>query len=191
MAKAKETKIEEVKAEAAEAVEAKAEEVKAEAAEPAKEAAKEAPKAEPTLAMKKLTALKEYADQAKITGLQYLQINENNLLVNTRLLVKGQTLPLFIVVNNTVYSYIQAHLVTIPQEKLADTLQFINELNNQFNMLKYTVNPQGNVVLTFSVPAADDKFEPGLIFALVDQVKGHLEENYAALMDKIWAKKEA
>ena len=186
MAKAKETKIEEVKAEAAaEAVEAKAEEVKAEAAEKAQEAKK----AEPTLAMKKLTALKEYADKAKITGLQYLQINENNLLVNTRLLVKGQTLPLFIVVNNTVYSYIQAHLVTIPQEKLADTLQFINELNNQFNMLKYTVNPQGNVVLTFSVPAADDKFEPGLIFALVDQVKGHLEENYAALMDKIWAKK--
>ena len=93
MAKAKETKIEEVKAEAAaEAVEAKAEEVKAEAAEKAPEA----PKAEPTLAMKKLTALKEYADQAKITGLQYLQINENNLLVNTRLLVKGQTLPLWL-----------------------------------------------------------------------------------------------
>lgn len=182
MAKAKETKVEEVKAEvAAEAVEAKAEEVKAEAPE--------AKKAEPALAMQKLTALKEYADKAKITGLQYLQINENNLLVNTRLLVKGQTLPLFIVVNNTVYSYIQAHLVTIPQEKLAETLQFINELNNQFNMLKYTVNPQGNVVLTFSVPAADDKFEPGLIFALVDQVKGHLEENYAVLMDKIWAKK--
>ena len=106
-------------------------------------------------------------------------------MVNTRLLVKGQTLPLFIVVNNTVYSYIQAHLVTIPQEKLADTLQYINELNN----LKYAVNPQGNVVLTFSVPAADDKFEPGLIFALVDQVKAHLEENYATLMDKIWAKK--
>ncbi len=179
MAKAKETKIEEVKAEEAVA------EVKTE--EAAKEP--ETTKAEPTLAMKKLTALKEYADKVKITGLQYLQINENNLLVNTRLLVKGQTLPLFIVVNNTVYSYIQAHLVTIPQEKLADTLQYINELNNQFNMLKYAVNPQGNVVLTFSVPAADDKFEPGLIFALVDQVKGHLEENYAALMDKIWAKK--
>ena len=94
MAKAKETKIEEVKAEEAVA------EVKAE--EAAKEP--EAPKAEPTLAMKKLTALKEYADKVKITGLQYLQINENNLLVNTRLLVKGQTLPLFIVVNNTVYS---------------------------------------------------------------------------------------
>ena len=188
MAKAKETKIEEVKAEEAVA-EVKAEEAVAEVK--AEEAAKEpeTTKAEPTLAMKKLTALKEFADKAKITGLQYLQINENNLLVNTRLLVKGQTLPLFIVVNNTVYSYIQAHLVTIPQEKLADTLQYINELNNQFNMLKYAVNPQGNVVLTFSVPAADDKFEPGLIFALVDQVKSHLEENYATLMDKIWAKK--
>ncbi|MDY4920276.1 MAG: YbjN domain-containing protein [Phascolarctobacterium sp.] len=181
MARTKETKVEEVKEQA---VEAKEEvKVEAPAAAPAEEK-----KAEPTLAMKKLTALKEFADKAKISGLQYLQINENNLLVNTRLLVKGQTLPLFIVVNNTVYSYIQAHLVTIPEEKQAETLKFINDMNNQYNMLKYSVNPQGNVVLTFSVPAADDKFEPGLIFALVDQVKAHLEENYSALMEKIWAK---
>ena len=62
MAKAKETKIEEVKAEEAVA------EVKTE--EAAKEP--ETTKAEPTLAMKKLTALKEYADKVKITGLQYL-----------------------------------------------------------------------------------------------------------------------
>lgn len=187
MTKAKEKKVDEIMEEVKQEISDPEQEVAK--AEASKETVTEENKVKQTLAMNKLTALKEYADKAKITGLQYLQINENNLLVNTRLLVKGQTLPLFIVVNNTVYSYIQAHLVTIPEEKLAETLQFINELNNQFNMLKYAVNPQGNVVLTFSVPAADDKFEPGLIFALVDQVKGHLEENYAALMDKIWAKK--
>ena len=49
-----------------------------------------AEKAEETLAMKKLTALKEFADAHEISGLQYLQINEANLLVNTRLLVEGQ-----------------------------------------------------------------------------------------------------
>ena len=98
---AEEIKDTEVKEEAAEVTEAKAEE---------------------TLAMKKLTALKEFADAHEISGLQYLQINEANLLVNTRLLVEGQTLPLFIVVNNSVYTYLQAHLVTLTEEKKAATL---------------------------------------------------------------------
>lgn len=141
-----------------------------------------------TLAEKKLTALKEFADANKITGLQYLQIDENNLLINTRLLIEGQTLPLFVVVNNTVYSYIQAHLVTITEDKKAAALNYLNDLNNEFNMLKYSINPQGNVIITFSVPADDDKFEPALIFALVDQLKAHLEKHFSDLMSKIWSK---
>ncbi len=141
-----------------------------------------------TLAEKKLTALKEFADANKITGLQYLQIDENNLLINTRLLIEGQTLPLFVVVNNTVYSYIQAHLVTITEDKKAAALSYINDLNNEFNMLKYSINPQGNVIITFSVPADDDKFAPALIFALVDQLKNHLEKHFSDLMSKIWSK---
>ncbi len=141
-----------------------------------------------TLAEKKLTALKEFADANKITGLQYLQIDENNLLINTRLLIEGQTLPLFVVVNNTVYSYIQAHLVTITEDKKAAALNYLNDLNNEFNMLKYSINPQGNVIITFSVPADDDKFAPALIFALVDQLKAHLEKHFSDLMSKIWSK---
>lgn len=144
---------------------------------------------EQTIAAKKITALKDFADKNGIKGLEYIQINENNLLINTKLLIEGQVLPLFVVVNNTVYTYIQAHLVTITAEKQAETLKYLNDLNNEFNMLKYSVNPQGNVVLTFSVPSADDKFEPALIFALVDQLKVHLEGHYSGLMEKIWSKK--
>lgn len=144
--------------------------------------------AEQSLAAKKLTALKEFADKQGINGLQYLQINEENLLINTRLLIEGQTLPLFIVVNNTVYTFIQAHLVTVTEEKKEATLSYLNDLNNEFNMLKYSINPQGNVVLTFSVPAGDSQFDPALIFALVDQLKAHLETHFSGLMEKIWSK---
>lgn len=162
-----------------------AEEIKdTEAKEETAEVTAAAEKAEETLAMKKLTALKEFADAHEIGGLQYLQINEENLLINTRLLVEGQTLPLFIVVNNSVYTYLEAHLVTLTEEKKAATLSYLNELNNEFNMLKYSINPQGNVILTFSIPAGDDKFDPALVFALVDQLKAHLDTHYSALMEK-------
>ena len=160
----------------------------AEVKDAATETTAEAGKAEESLALKKLTALKDFADAHEITGLQYLQINEANLLINTRLLIEGQTLPLFIVVNNSVYTYLQAHLVTLTEEKKAATLSYLNDLNNEFNMLKYSINPQGNVILTFSVPAGDDQFDPALVFALVDQVKAHLEAHFAALMEKIWSK---
>lgn len=160
----------------------------AEVKDAATETPDEAVKAEESLALKKLTALKEFADAHEITGLQYLQINEANLLINTRLLIEGQTLSLFIVVNNTVYTYLQAHLVTLTEEKKAAALSYLNDLNNEFNMLKYSVNPQGNVMLTFSIPAGDDKFDPALVFALVDQLKAHLETHFPALMAKIWSK---
>ena len=97
-------------------------------------------------------------------------------------------MPLFIVVNNSVYTYLQAHLVTLTEEKKAATLSYLNELNNEFNMLKYSINPQGNVILTFSIPSGDDKFDPALVFALVDQLKAHLDTHYSALMEKIWSK---
>lgn len=157
----------------------------AEVKDAATETPDEAVKAEESLALKKLTALKEFADAHEITG---LQINEANLLINTRLLIEGQTLPLFIVVNNSVYTYLQAHLVTLTEEKKAAALSYLNDLNNEFNMLKYSVNPQGNVMLTFSIPAGDDKFDPALVFALVDQLKAHLETHFPALMAKIWSK---
>ena len=93
-----------------------------------------------------------------------------------------------LLVNNSVYTYLQAHLVTLTEEKKAATLSYLNELNNEFNMLKYSINPQGNVILTFSIPAGDDKFDPALVFALVDQLKAHLDTHYSALMEKIWSK---
>lgn len=151
-----------------------------------KEVAKVEDKVEEKSLVKKLNDLKEFLAKADITGIQLLEINEQNKVLRSNLLVEGQALPMFIVLNDTVYTYIQVHLVTLTEDKKAKCVDFLNELNERFSMLKYFVNSQGNVVLTCSIPAGDDKFDPALIFALVDQVKLHLEENYPALMKKIW-----
>lgn len=93
---------------------------------------------------------------------------------------RDSCVPCLSVVNNSVYTYLQAHLVTLTEEKKAATLSYLNELNNEFNMLKYSINPQGNVILTFSIPAGDDKSDPALVFALVDRLKAHLDTHYSA-----------
>ncbi len=141
---------------------------------------------EETSVVKKFNILKEYLTKANITGMQLLDINDSNKVMRSNLLIEGQALPMFIVVNDTVYSYIQVHLVTLTEDKKLKCIDFLNELNERFSMLKYFVNREGNIVLTCSIPSGDDKFDPALIFALVDQVKTHLEANYPELMKKIW-----
>ena len=135
---------------------------------------------------KKYSALQDYLSKSDINGMQLLEVDEHNKGLRTNLLVEGQTLPVFIVVNETVYSYIQVHLVTITSEKLEKCLPLLNELNDSFTMLKYGVNKGGNITLTCSIPAGDDKFDPAIIFALLDQINGHLQEHYKLLMKKIW-----
>lgn len=76
--------------------------------------------------------------------------------------------------------------MTLTEEKQAKCVKLLNELNESFSMLKYYINGEGNLVLTCSIPAGDDKFDPALLFALLDQVKVHLDTNYSKLMAQIW-----
>lgn len=159
---------------------------KAETKEAVSKGADVAHKAEKTVAQKKAEAIIDTVKGNNINGIRYIEVDENNEIFESRMLIEGQALPMFTVVNSTVYSYIHVHLVTITPEKLEKCNEYLNRLNDSFPMLKYFINNVGNVVLTCSVPAADDKFDSALIFALVDQVKAHLEENYKELMKKIW-----
>ena len=139
---------------------------------------------------KKYSALQDYLSKSDINGMQFLEVDEHNKGLRTNFLVEGQTLPVFVVVNETVYSYIQVHLVTITPDKLAKCLPLLNELNDSFTMLKYGVNKGGNIILTCSIPAGDDKFDPAIIFALLDKINGHLQEHYKLLMKKIWEEQD-
>lgn len=71
--------------------------------------------------------------------------------------------------------------MTLKEEKQAKCVKLLNELNESFSMLKYYINGEGNLVLTCSIPAGDDKFDPALLFALLDQVKVHLDTNYSKI----------
>lgn len=135
---------------------------------------------------KKFADFKAFLEQEKVNGFQFLEVNETNKIFRSNLLIEGQTLPMFVVINDSVYTFIQVHLVTLTPEKKAKCMEFLNEMNERFSMLKYFVNHEGNLVLTCSVPSGNDKFDPALIVALIDQVRLHLLENYPQLMKKIW-----
>lgn len=134
----------------------------------------------------KAEAMESFIEERKINGIQMSSPNENVRLFRTNLLIEGQALPVFIVIDTTVYTLIQVVIAKVPENKNSQVLAYANELNDLFGMLKYHINKAGDLILTFSIPAVNDKFDPALVVALLDQVKAHLEATYASVMKKIW-----
>lgn len=143
---------------------------------------------ETNVAAKKLQDLQELMEKAGINGLTVAEDGEERKVLRSNLLVEGQTLPLFIILNKSVYSYIQVQLATAAPDKLEKLLPHLNELNDKYGMLKYLVNANGGVVLSCCLINNDDAFSPALLFGVLDQIKLHLEETYAQLMEKLWQK---
>ncbi len=135
---------------------------------------------------KKYLAFVKLLEDRGIKGFLFAEPDDTNKVFRSNLMVEGQTLPLVIVMNDTVYSMVQVQMATVAAEKRAWYLPYLNELNERFSMLKYHIDNGGNIIVTCSVPSSDDGFEPGLLIALLDQVKLHLETNYKMLMQKIW-----
>ena len=77
-------------------------ETKATAKKAAKKTVKEVAKAEPTVAQKKAEAVINVIKEGNINGIRYIEVDENNKIFESRLLIEGQALPLFLVVNSTV-----------------------------------------------------------------------------------------
>lgn len=135
---------------------------------------------------KKFEALKAFIKQADVKGIQIADETDQHKIFRSLLNIEGQNLPVFIVLNNSIYSFIQVHLVTIPEEKRTKCLPFLNELNEKYTMLNYLINSQGNIVLNCNVTALDNNFEPAIFITLIDQIILHLQDNYSALMKKVW-----
>ncbi len=138
------------------------------------------------VAAQKLQKMQELMEQNGINGIVVLEDAEERKVLRSNLMVEGQTLPLFIVLNNTVYSYIQVQLAKVAPDKVEKLLVHLNELNDRYGMLKYVVDANGNVVISCCIISPDDAFSPALMFGVLDQIKNLLEETYAKLMEEMW-----
>lgn len=137
-------------------------------------------------AEKKFQALEQFIKDNSVTGLEMIG-DDNTKIARSFFLIEGQQLPMGVVMNDTIYTYIQVIVAPkVKEDRQASVNAYLNTLNEQFPMLKYHIDGASQVVLTCSVPADDDSFNPALIFALIDQVQGHLVESYADMMKELW-----
>lgn len=103
-----------------------------------------------------------------------------SVVYHGRLEIHGKSLPVFIVLDNSVFSYIRVAVTTTSVDKKAvkNVLPKLNELNQQFKISKYYLNDaDNNIYIDISVPCTDENFEAAvLVNLLLEVIQPHLTE---------------
>lgn len=153
---------------------------------------KNAKAAEVKVAAEKVAAFQKYLDDNKIGGfgLQDFQNDVHAQAFRSNLPVEGQNLPFMILLDDSVYTMLQVQVATsiATGEKRAKICEYLNDLNEQYRMLKYSADAAGNVLLTCCIPAGVPHFEPALVIAILNQIQGHLNALYPDIMKHLWEK---
>lgn len=146
-------------------------------------------KIEETVVQSKDKAFQKYLDSNKISGFgkQYAGEKGEVVLYRSNLQIQGKPIPFMIVLDNSVYAVIQFQVADgiVAKEKKDRISSYFNDLNNRYRMLKFTCDEAGNVLLTVSIPAGAQYFDPTLVIALLDEVEKLLSAEYEDLMSEL------
>lgn len=138
----------------------------------------------------KVAAFEKYLADNKVEGFAAQVVNDqlNSVVFHSHLAVKGQNLPVAVIIDDSVYTMIQVQAVSgaVSGKPLPELAVYANELNQTYRMLKYVVTTEGNLVLSCCVAADHDSFEPKLVIGILDQLLQHLQQEYPNFMRKIW-----
>lgn len=144
------------------------------------------------VAAEKVAAFQKYLEDNKIGGfgLQDFQNDVHAQAFRSNLQVEGTNLPFMILLDDSVYTMLQVQVAAgIAQgDKKEKICTYLNDLNEQYRMLKYSVDAAGNVLLTCCIPAGVPHFEPALVIAILNQVQGLLTAIYPEIMKHLWEK---
>ncbi len=144
---------------------------------------------EKTVRQRKVEAFKEYLTARKVEGLIEQDWGvEGVTAFRSNLNAAGQQLPFILTFDDSVYTLMQILVVTKAkkEENEVALLKFVNRMNRDYTMLKYLINPEDDLVLTVSIPAGADKFDPSLVIGILDEVIKHLDEEFRNIMKVVW-----
>lgn len=139
----------------------------------------------------RVKALKEFIKEKDIQGFEVLEPKEEGMVTVFKgfLGIKGQRLPLAIIVDNSIYTLLQVEVArgVVSEKNKEKMLELVNKYNAKYRMLTYTL-VNGEVLLNCSLPATNDHFEPALFMVMIEQIEKHLSEVYSDIMVEAWGK---
>ena len=144
-------------------------------------------KAATSVADKKLEEFRKYVEDNKITGFNVQDWPAGGHVVRSLLPVADAKLPFGILFDDSVYAIIQIQLGEglATGEKAKKIYSVLNALNDQYRMLKFSVDVSGNVLLACVVASGLPNFEPALVIAILNSIQEELNAHYADIMEAL------
>lgn len=115
--------------------------------------------------------------------------DENGTVVfKSNIQAEGQTLPVGIITDNTIYTIIRVQVGTglIKEDNREKFNAFLNEMNRGYKVFKYVAADDGTVFLDSCIPSTQEHFDPELVRVVLDVIVSHLQEEYKHIMKQAW-----
>lgn len=121
---------------------------------------------------------------------QKLEDGHHTTIFRSRMEVKGQLLPMALLMDDSVYVLLQVQIApqVISEAKLPEMATAINNMNNNVRPFKFTVSDQGDFMLNACITAENTTFNPALVNAIMSEALKFLEAQYGNIMQAVWGK---
>ena len=122
--------------------------------------------------------------------IQKLEDEHHTTIFRSRMEVKGQLLPMALLMDDSVYVMLQVQIApqVIDEAKLKELAGAINNMNNNVRPFTFTVSEKGDLMLNACITAENNTFNPALANAIMGEAVKFLDDQYGNIMEAVWAK---
>lgn len=126
-------------------------------------------------------------------GLAFFHQNAANdeadtIIFQSNIQVEGQTLPVGIVTDGTIYTIIRVQVGAglIKEANRTKFDEYLNVLNRSYKVFKYIAAEDGSVFLDACLPSTNESFDPEVVRVILDVIVDHLNQEYKNIMKAAW-----
>ena len=125
------------------------------------------------------------------SGINFIKaesILNNHSIDQSNLKVEGQTIPLGIITDNTIYTIIRVQIGSqlLKDENKLALLEYLNQLNRSYKVFKYVAAEDGSIFLDACLPSTNDSFDAEIVRVILDVIVDHLNNEYKNIMKQAW-----
>lgn len=140
----------------------------------------------------KAAKLESYFQEQKLTCFQKEELKDDEVhtvIFHSNVEVDKQTLPMGIIVDDTIYTIIRVQVGSglVKERNQTNFIKYMNELNRSFKVFKYVSADNGDVFLDACLPSTPESFDPEMVRVVLNVIVEHLHDKYDELMKKAWA----
>lgn len=136
----------------------------------------------------KATKFQEFLTTNNITGFSSEEFKDefNTVMFRSRIVIKGQQLPMAIILDDSIYRMIRVQLVS-SVENTEKVVSYLNKLNAKYKSYKFYLTEQNDLILDSCIMGKDDD-ESEIIIAVLNNIIKQMQDEYSELMNVVWSK---